>query len=78
MIQKIKMCYNAMFRKFFLNPPFVSPRYEIAELNIVSYGENIRLRMHSMLSRLLSGKNSLVSALMKVLQQSSRGDMRAL
>ena len=63
MIQRIKVCYNTIFRSFFGIPPFISPRSKFVELYIMSYGENIRQRMHSMLLRLQSSKNSLIRAL---------------
>ena len=64
MIQEIKVCHNTIFRKFFGIPPFVSPRTKSVELSVMSNGENIRLGMRSMLSRLQISENSLIRASM--------------
>ena len=51
-------------QSFFLIRPFVSPRIKFVELSKMNNGENIRLRMNSMLSHLHSSKNTLIRSLM--------------
>ena len=63
-IQRMKICYNNIFRKLFRIPPFVSPRCKFVEYEVLSYGENIRKRTHSMLTRLQSSQNCIIKTLM--------------
>ena len=56
----MKNSYKIIFRKLFRIPPFVNPKSYFVELNILSYDEIIRKRMHSLLTRLQSSQNCII------------------
>ena len=61
--RKLKVCYNTIFRKLARIPQWVSPRSQFVHLGVLSFGEILRKKMFSLMSRLRVNSNCVIKAI---------------